>query len=60
MGVGESIERQGFRYLICNADEGEVGTFKDRYIIQNDPFSLIEGIALASFAINAKKAYLYL
>jgi len=48
------------RYLICNADEGEVGTFKDRYIIQNDPFSVIEGIALASFAINAHKAYLYL
>jgi NADH-quinone oxidoreductase subunit F len=48
------------RYLICNADEGEVGTFKDRYIIQNDPFSLIEGIAIASFAIDAKKAYIYL
>jgi NADH:ubiquinone oxidoreductase subunit F (NADH-binding) len=47
------------KYLICNADEGEVGTFKDRYIIQNDPFSLIEGIALASLAIGAKKAYIY-
>ena len=48
------------KYLICNADEGEVGTFKDRYVIQNDPFSLIEGIALASFAIGARKAYIYL
>jgi NADH-quinone oxidoreductase subunit F len=48
------------KYLICNADEGEVGTFKDRYIIQNDPFSLIEGIALAAFAIGAPKAYIYL
>mgnify|MGYP000107880556 CR=1 FL=1 len=44
-------------YLICNADEGEVGTFKDRYIIQNDPFSVIEGIALACFAIKASKAF---
>jgi NADH:ubiquinone oxidoreductase subunit F (NADH-binding) len=48
------------KYLICNADEGEVGTFKDRYIIQNDPFSLIEGMALAAYAIAAKKAYIYL
>jgi NADH-quinone oxidoreductase subunit F len=48
------------KYLICNADEGEVGTFKDRYIIQNDPFSLIEGIALAAFAIGAQKAFIYL
>lgn len=48
------------KYLICNADEGEVGTFKDRYIIQNDPFSLIEGVALAAFAIGAQKAFIYL
>jgi len=48
------------KYLICNADEGEVGTFKDRYVIQNDPFSLIEGIALAAFAIEATKAFIYL
>lgn len=48
------------KYLICNADEGEVGTFKDRYIIQHDPFSLIEGVALAAFAIGAKKAFIYL
>ena len=48
------------RYLICNADEGEVGTFKDRHIIEHDPFSLIEGIALASFAVAAKKAFIYL
>lgn len=48
------------KYVICNADEGEVGTFKDRYILQNDPFSLIEAIAIASYAIGAKKAYIYL
>lgn len=48
------------RFVICNADEGEVGTFKDRYILQNDPFSLIEGIAIASYAIGAKQAYIYL
>ena len=48
------------KYVICNADEGEVGTFKDRYILENDPFSLIEGIAIAGYAIGAKKALIYL
>jgi NADH:ubiquinone oxidoreductase subunit F (NADH-binding) len=48
------------KYVICNADEGEVGTFKDRYILENDPFSLIEGIAIAGYAVGAKKAYIYL
>ncbi|MFH1382309.1 MAG: NADH-ubiquinone oxidoreductase-F iron-sulfur binding region domain-containing protein [Chloroflexota bacterium] len=48
------------KYLICNADEGEVGTFKDRYILTNDPFNLIEGLAIASYAIGARQAYLYL
>jgi NADH:ubiquinone oxidoreductase subunit F (NADH-binding) len=48
------------KYVICNADEGEVGTFKDRYILENDPFSLIEGIAIAGHAVGAEKAYIYL
>lgn len=48
------------KYVICNADESEVGTFKDRYILDNDPFGLLEGIAIASYAVGAKKAFLYL
>jgi NADH-quinone oxidoreductase subunit F len=48
------------KYLICNADEGEVGTFKDRYSIQHDPFSLLEGIAIAAYAIGTTRAYIYL
>lgn len=48
------------KYVICNADEGEVGTFKDRYILEKDPFTLIEGIAIAARAIGAKQAYIYL
>ena len=48
------------KFVICNADEGDVGTFKDRYLLENDPFTLIEGIAIASYAIEAKKAYIYL
>lgn len=48
------------KFLICNADEGEVGTFKDRYLLQHDPFSLMEGMAIAGYAIGAKKGYIYL
>jgi NADH:ubiquinone oxidoreductase subunit F (NADH-binding) len=48
------------KFIICNADEGEMGTFKDRYILENDSFSLIEGIAIAGCAIGARKAYIYL
>ena len=48
------------KYVICNADEGEVGTFKDRYILERDPFTLIEAMAIAGFAIGAKEGYIYL
>jgi len=48
------------KYVICNADEGEVGTFKDRYILQHNPFSVIEGIIIAAYAVGAKGAYIYL
>ena len=48
------------KYIIANADEGEVGTFKDRYILENDPFTLIEAMAIAGYAIGAKSGYIYL
>ncbi|MGQ9676497.1 MAG: complex I 51 kDa subunit family protein [Chloroflexota bacterium] len=48
------------KYVICNADEGEPGTYKDRYILERDPFTLIEGIAIACFALGAGRAYVYL
>jgi NADH-quinone oxidoreductase subunit F len=47
-------------YLICNADESEPGTFKDRYIIHQDPHQLIEGMAIACYAVGAKLAYIYI
>src|SRR5246127_1159354 len=47
-------------YLICNADESEPGTFKDRYIIHQDPHQLIEGIMITCFANNVKQAYIYI
>ncbi len=48
------------KYVICNADEGEPGTFKDRFIIKNNPEILIEGILIAAYVIKAEKAYIYL
>jgi NADH-quinone oxidoreductase subunit F len=47
-------------YLICNADESEPGTFKDRYIIHEDPHQLLEGILISCFALNVWTAYIYI
>lgn len=48
------------KYVVCNADESEPGTFKDRWLIEQDPFALIEGIAIAAYAVGATKAYIYI
>ncbi len=48
------------KYLVVNADEGEPGTFKDRYILERDPHALIEGMIIAAFAIDSHKAYVYI
>ncbi|CRX38947.1 NADH-quinone oxidoreductase subunit NuoF [Estrella lausannensis] len=47
------------KYLVCNCDESEPGVFKDRLLIENDPHQLIEGMILASYAIGAKKSFIY-
>ncbi|MFZ4400385.1 MAG: NADH-quinone oxidoreductase subunit NuoF [Bacteroidales bacterium] len=48
------------RYVICNADEGEPGTFKDRIIMENDPHLLIEGMLISAYGIGATKGYIYI
>jgi NADH-quinone oxidoreductase subunit F len=48
------------RYLICDADESEPGTFKDRAILEGDPFALIESMTIAGYAIGAERGYIYL
>lgn len=48
------------KYLLCNADESEPGTFKDRVILEKDPHQLIEGIAIASYAMGVRRAYIYI
>jgi len=48
------------KYIICNADEGDSGTFADRMIMEGDPFTLIEGMAIAGLAVGATRGYVYL
>lgn len=48
------------RYLVCNADESEPGTFKDRYLMEKIPHLLIEGMILSSFALGANQSYIYI
>ena len=50
----------GPKYIVCNADEGEPGTFKDRIIMEKDPFLLIEGMLISAYAIGAGKGYIYI
>jgi len=48
------------KYVVCNADESEPGTFKDRVLLLDDPHSVIEGMLIAGYAIGASKGYIYL
>ena len=47
------------KYVVCNADEGDSGTFADRMLMEGDPFLLIEGMAIAGLAVGATKGYIY-
>ena len=48
------------KYIVCNADEGDSGTFSDRMTMEGDPFCLIEGMAIAGYAVGADRGYVYL
>jgi NADH-quinone oxidoreductase subunit F len=58
----DAVARQPRRphYLVCNADESEPGTFKDRVIMESDPFSLIESMTIAAYATGCERGFLYL
>jgi NADH-quinone oxidoreductase subunit F len=47
-------------HLVCNADESEPGTFKDRVLMEDDPFAVLEGVAIAAFAVGCERAIIYL
>jgi NADP-reducing hydrogenase subunit HndC len=48
------------KYVICNADESEPGTFKDRLVLEGDPFSIIEAMTIAAYAVGAEQGYIYI
>jgi formate dehydrogenase iron-sulfur subunit len=58
----QTVLRQppGQRYIACNADEGDSGTFSDRMLMEGDPFALIEGMTIAGIAVGATRGYIYL
>ncbi|HEX6020816.1 MAG TPA: NAD(P)H-dependent oxidoreductase subunit E [Solirubrobacter sp.] len=58
----DAVARQPRRphYLICNADESEPGTFKDRVLMEGDPFAVIESITIAAYATGCERAYIYI
>lgn len=53
-------QEEGLSYVVCNADESEPGTFKDRILLEEDPFAILEGMAIAAWAAGAEKGYIYL
>ena len=53
-------EKESPKYVICNADEGEPGTFKDRLIMEGDPHKILEGMAICAYAIGANFGYIYI
>ncbi len=55
--VADAVSDQ--KYIVCNADEGDSGTFADRMIMEGDPFVLIEGMAIAGLAVGATKGFIY-
>jgi NADH-quinone oxidoreductase subunit F len=57
---GMPKEKKSPHYLICNADEGEPGTFKDKLLLETCPFELIEGMTIAGFAVQADAGYIYI
>lgn len=57
-GVAKAPERP--HYLVCNADESEPGTFKDRVLMEGDPFGLIEAMTIAAYATGCERGYLYI
>ncbi|MFW6230045.1 MAG: complex I 51 kDa subunit family protein, partial [Halanaerobium sp.] len=48
------------KFLVCNGDEGEPGTFKDRYLLEERPLKLLEGILISAYAVGAEKGYIYI
>ncbi len=60
MKINDVSKQDGLKYLICNADEGEPGNFKDKYLLEKNPHQLIEGMIIAAHIVGAKIGYVYI
>lgn len=58
--AGALASEQLPKYLVCNGDEGEFGTFKDKVLLEKDPWGVLEGMLIAAYAIGASRLYIYL
>ncbi len=58
--MGLAKETGPVKYVICNADEGEPGNFKDRYLMENDPHAIIEGMLITAYMASATKGFIYI
>ena len=59
-GAGAAEAFGSPKYIVCNADESEPGTFKDRVLLENDPFAILEGMLIAGYVIGAEKGFMYI
>ena len=57
--VAKAASEDGQKYVICNADEGDPGAFMDRSVLESDPHRVLEGMAIAGYAVGASEAYIY-
>ncbi len=57
--VAKSSSRDGRKFIICNADEGDPGAFMDRAVLESDPHRVLEGMAIAAYAVGASQGYIY-
>jgi NADH-quinone oxidoreductase subunit F len=55
-----NIEQTGEGYVVCNADEGDPGSYIDKYLMEKDPFAILEGLALCGYAIGATRGFVYI
>ena len=60
LAAAAKVKGEGKKYIVCNADESEPGTFKDRLLMERSPHQLIEGLIVAAYAIEADVAYIFL
>jgi NADH:ubiquinone oxidoreductase subunit F (NADH-binding) len=51
-------DRYGTRFAVCNAAEGEPATFKDRYLMRSNPYQVLEGLAIAAYAVGAERCFI--